>query len=107
MRDSAIPDQYGSSLDFVEDKVVYKCASGAAPDEIAVFKLNDENSAGQAEEVMNNRIEYQKTAFENYQPQEMYKFDNTFVKTYGVYTVMIIAEDVTQADSIISGILNN
>ncbi len=105
MRDAVIPDQYGSELDFVTDKVVYKCASQAAPDEIAVFKLEDAADAAEAEAVMNNRVDYQKEAFENYQPQEMYKFDNVVVKSYGNYTIMVIADDTSAVDDTMESLL--
>ncbi len=105
MRSSAVPDQYGSDLAFADDVVVYKCASQAAPDEIAVFKLKKDADPADAEAIMQKRIDYQKEAFSDYQPQEMYKFDHTFVKTYGLYTIMIIADDTSAADSLIEGIL--
>ena len=48
-------------------------SGGATAEEIACFEAKDSDSAAKIKTALENRIDSQKKAFENYQPQEMTK----------------------------------
>ena len=69
------------------------------PDEIAVFKVKDTGDLSKCTDAFKTRQEYQKTNFESYKPDQMYKFDNVYTNTFGVYAVMVIADDTSDVEA--------
>lgn len=80
---------------------VYVGSGGATAEEIACFEANDESGAAKIKETLENRIDSQKTAFENYQPQEMDKLNSPVLVTKGNYVFMCISDDNAKAQEII------
>lgn len=64
-------------LDYISDYSVYISASGATAEEIAVFKLKDKIYGDDIQKLIEDRIEKQKSNFENYVPEEIYKLNNS------------------------------
>ncbi len=95
LRDNLVEDSYGADLSFLEDFYVLKSSEGVTPDEIAVFKVKDTGDLSKCTDAFKTRQEYQKTNFESYKPDQMYKFDNVYTGTFGVYAVMVIADDTS------------
>ena len=80
---------------------VYVGSGGATAEEIACFEANDEEGAAKIKTVLEERVESQKTAFENYQPQEMDKLNDPVLVTKGSYVFMCISDDNAKAKEII------
>lgn len=99
LRDNLVEDSYGADLSFLEDFYVLKSSEGVTPDEIAVFKVKDTADLSKCTDAFKTRQEYQKTNFESYKPDQMYKFDNVYTGTFGVYAVMVIAEDTSDVEA--------
>lgn len=77
----------------------YVAGAGAYPDEFGIFVAVDETTAASIENALNERIEKQKNTYADYSPDEMYKFDESFVKVDGstVYFA-VCADGATAAD---------
>ena len=76
-------------------------STGATAEEIAVFTAAD---AGQVETVraaLEKRVEDQKVAYTNYQPQEMTKLSDPVIETRGDTVILCVSDDNSAALSVI------
>lgn len=105
MREDLVEDGYGADLSFLEEMYVLKSSEGVTPDEIAVFKVKEEGDLAACKEVFASRQSYQKENFESYKPDQVYKFDDVYVETFGVYAVMVIADDTADAKKAVEEVL--
>ncbi len=80
---------------------VYIGSGGATAEEIACFEATDEAAAAEIETALEARIEAQKVAFEDYQPQEMEKLGSPVLSVQGKYVFMCISDDNAKAEEII------
>lgn len=80
---------------------VYVGSGGATAEEIACFEANGSENAAKIKTALEKRIESQKTAFENYQPQEMDKLNSPVLICKGNYVMMCISDDNSKAQEII------
>ncbi len=96
-------DYYSIDASLLEDASVYICASGAYPDEIAVFRFKNAEDAKDNIDALNDRLTNQKELFETYTPDEMYKLDNAKVYTYNNYAVFLACEDNDKAKELADG----
>ncbi len=73
---------YFTDLDasVLTDASYYMCASGAYPDEIAVFVFDTAESAASAESAVKARLDKQISVYESYTPEEMYKLEDAIVE---------------------------
>lgn len=76
-------------------------STGATAEEVAIFKLKDENDTDKAFASVKERIENQKQSFETYIPEEIPKLENAIVKKAGQYIVICISNS-DKADKIIN-----
>ena len=90
---------YGIDPSSVTEFSAYVAGAGAYPDEFGIFVAVDETAAASIETSLNERIEKQKNTYADYSPDEMYKFDESFVKVDGstVYFA-VCADGATAAD---------
>lgn len=86
--------------DYVKGKV-YVGSGGATAEEIACFEAKDSDGAENIKTALENRIESQKKAFENYQPQEMDKLGDPVLVVKGNYVFMCVSDDNAKAKEII------
>lgn len=89
----------GINAEDVEEFSAQICASGAMPDEFGVFVAVDSDAAAAIKSALESRIEKQRDTYRDYTPDEMYKFDDCFVKQDGnsVYYA-ICADNALAAD---------
>lgn len=80
---------------------VYVGSGGATAEEIACFEANDADGAAKIKTALEERIESQKTAFENYQPKEMDKLNSPVLVARDNYVFMCISDDNTKAEELI------
>lgn len=97
--DDMISKLYG--IDYAEEQIVY-ISTGATAEEIALFKLKDESDAQKAYDAVNKRLDYQKSSFELYIPEEMVKLDAAVVELYGNYVIFCVSDGDT-AKTVIDG----
>lgn len=72
--------------------------TGATAEEIAVFKAKDEQAADRIYQAMQARVESQKTAFLNYNPNEMKKLQDPLIRKKGVTVVLCVSDDTPAAE---------
>ena len=72
--------------------------TGATAEEIAVFKAKDEQAADRLYQAMQARVESQKTAFLNYNPNEMKKLQDPLIRKKGVTVVLCVSDDTPAAE---------
>jgi hypothetical protein len=81
------------------------CASGAYPDELAVFLLKDASDADTVKGFIQKRLQSQISLFRDYTPGEMYKLDGAVIGTNGRYVYFLACSDNARAAEILNGIL--
>lgn len=72
-------------------------SSGATAEEIAVFGAKDDAAAERLLAAAKERVEAQKTAFEDYAPAEMTKLNSAVVERKGKIVALCIADDSAAA----------
>ena len=102
----SLPD-YFDGLDTAKltDSSYYICASGAYPDELAVFRFSSADDAAAAVSAVNDRLEYQKKTYKDYTPEEYYKLEGAVVEQSGDWIYYIVTSDNEKAKGIIKGFL--
>lgn len=99
--ESKIEKLFGlATTDYVKGKV-YVGSGGATAEEIACFEAKDSDGAANIKTALENRIESQKKAFENYQPQEMDKLNDPVLVVKDKYVLMCVSDDNAKAQEII------
>ena len=78
-----------------EEKLAEKTA-----EEVSVFKVKDAADVGMVQDAINERIEDQKIAYENYVPAEMAKINNAAVYTNGSYVILVMADDTSKVEEL-------
>ena len=76
-------------------------SSGATAEEIAVFEAADKAAADRLYKAAQERVENQKTAFEDYVPAEMTKLGNPVLVKKGSFVVLCVADDAAAAKKIV------
>ncbi|MBR5090724.1 MAG: DUF4358 domain-containing protein [Ruminiclostridium sp.] len=95
----------GLDISTISDSSYYICASGAYPDEIAVFKFDSADSAKNAVAAVNDRLDYQKTTYKDYTPEEYYKLEDAVVEQSGEWLYYLVTSDNTKAKEIVNGFI--
>lgn len=91
----------GFKADGISDYAVYICGSGAYPDEFGIFTADSSEKADEIKAALEKRIESQKETYTDYTPEEMYKFDDCFVKQDGNTVYYAVTADNTKAADIL------
>lgn len=91
----------GFSTEGLTDYAAYICGSGAVPDEFGVFTADTAERAEEIKTALEKRIETQKDTYRDYTPEEMYKFDDCFVKQNGNTVYYAVTADNTTAAEIL------
>lgn len=92
---------YDLDVDAVEDSSYYICASGAYPDEIAVFVMKDESAAKAAKSAVEKRLKEQSDTYETYTPDEFYKLEGAVVAQKGSCVYYLVTSDNSKAEEIV------
>ncbi|MBQ8175746.1 MAG: DUF4358 domain-containing protein [Oscillospiraceae bacterium] len=89
----------------VAEMSVFICGSGAYPDELAVFRFNDEASAKAGAEAVQSRLDSQTAIYKDYTPAEMYKLEEAVIITEGNWIAFAACADNARAKEIIESML--
>ncbi len=96
---------YDIDVSTVADMSVFICGSGAYPDELAVFRFNDADSAASGAAEVQKRLESQIELYTDYTPDEVYKLEDAAVIEKGNWVVLIICSDNSRASEIVNGLI--
>ena len=91
----------GFTSEGLTDFAAYVCGSGAYPDEFGVFTAESSEKAAEIKTALDKRIETQKATYSDYTPDEMYKFDDCFVKQDGNTVYYAVTADNAKAEEIL------
>lgn len=91
----------GFTSEGLTDFAAYVCGSGAYPDEFGVFTAESSEKADEIKTALDKRIETQKATYSDYTPDEMYKFDDCFVKQDGNTVYYAVTADNAKAEEIL------
>lgn len=69
----------GLDTSYISEFSVNTSASGATAEEISVFKLKNKAYIDDIKQVIKSRVEEQKSNFENYIPEEVFKIENSVI----------------------------
>lgn len=100
MSDDMIALLYDVSAEDVSKQFVY-CSTDATADEVAVFEATSEEASKRIEDVVNQRVEDQKTSFEGYAPNEVEKLEKAVVKRIGNVVALSVSSDSDKAKEIL------
>ena len=84
---------YGIDLEAIEEYEVLVCGTGAAADEIAVFKMKEQDDVEDMREVVVERQEELYDRFVDYVPEEAPKINNAVISSKGKYVYFIVCAD--------------
>lgn len=91
----------GFTAEGLSDYAAYTCGSGAYPDEFGVFVADTEEKAAAVKSALDTRVETQRATYQDYTPDEMYKFDDCIVKQNGTTVYYAITADNSAAEEIL------
>ncbi len=92
---------YSLSDSTVKECRLYVCSSGAYPDELAVFLLNDPTDHEKLKTVINARREYLLETWKSYKPDEIPKIENSKLLEYSGYYFYVISENEEKASEVL------
>ena len=98
-----LPTYYGLDESTIQDGVAYGSLSAGA-EEIVVLTLKDEEGAKAAVEALKGRVETQKQALKDYQPEEVAKLDGAIVDQRGNSALLVVAADASAAQKVLDGL---
>lgn len=92
---------YNLTEEEVKDAVMVG-STGATAEEIAVIEAASPEMVDKVKEAVLERVEFQKSGFENYVPKELEKLSNPVIEVAGDYVVLCVSNDDKKAKEIIS-----
>lgn len=87
--------------DLIENAYVYKSASGATAEEIAVFETKTTADVAAVKTAVERRVDDLLFNFEDYVPAEVQKIENAVIVTGGNIVVLVVADDHSAAQAIL------
>lgn len=94
-------DIYGIDAGMVKDEFAY-FSTGATAEEITVVTLNNAEDMAAMKEIYQNRIDAQKSGFENYVPEELTKLESPVILEAGNSLVMVVCDDAASAEAAVT-----
>ena len=89
----------------VSDMSVFVCGSGAYPDELAVFKFTDADSAKAGAEAVKKRLDNQIALYTDYTPDEVYKLEDATLIEKGEWVILTVCSDNSRAREIVEKLI--
>lgn len=96
---------YDVDTSSVTDMSVFICGSGAYPDELAVFRFSDADSAKAGAEAVKKRLESQTELYTDYTPDEVYKLEDANIIEKDNWVILTVCSDNAGAAEIINGLI--
>lgn len=86
----------------VSEFSAYVCGNGSSPREYGVFTAKDGDAAKRISDALKAHIEIHRKTFETYKPDEMYKFDDSFVEINGNVVSYAVCENNDKARDLLA-----
>lgn len=102
---SKVPPEVVSQVYSLENKeieIVSYIGSGATAEEITVFDCKDNKKSKEVYNLAESHIEQQKQDFENYNPKELKKLNNSIVIKKDKYVIVCVTNDNENANKVIN-----
>ena len=96
---------YDIDVSAVTDMSVFICGSGAYPDELAVFRFADPDSAKAGAEAVQKRLDSQLALYKDYTPDEVYKLEEAVVIQKDTWVIFAACSDNGRAKEIAEGMI--
>ncbi|MCH5192876.1 MAG: DUF4358 domain-containing protein [Oscillospiraceae bacterium] len=96
---------YDTDTAAVTDMSVFICGSGAYPDELAVFRFADADSAKTGAESVQKRLDSQLALYKDYTPDEVYKLEEAVIIQKDTWVIFTACSDNARAKEIIEGLI--
>lgn len=107
-----LPEMVSVSADTLHDRFLideadvsefsaYVCGNGSSPREYGVFVAKDEAAANRISDALKSHVELHRKTFETYKPDEMYKFDDSFIDLRGNTVSYAVCEDNGKAKELL------
>lgn len=103
--DAASAETFYKLDDKVDSYCVYVSGSGATAEEVAVIKMKDAADANEALVFFEARRADLIARFQDYAPAEMAKLQNPALAVKGPVAIMVLADDLDQAQSAADAVL--
>ena len=104
MTGELLEDATGISPEMYESAVYCLVETGLTPDEIAIVKADDEESAGEIQNLLEKRLAYKRKAAENYLTEFMPVLKAGTVRRDGLTVSLLVTEDMEGVLSAFGGI---
>lgn len=88
----------------ITDAVIFE-STGATAEEIVVLSCASEADAKEAVKALDNRIEEQKEAYEDYVPEELKKLSHPVIRQKGTVAVLSVSDEPEKAEEILGNYL--
>lgn len=85
----------------VSEFSAFVCGNGSSPREYGVFVAKDSDAAKRVSDALKTHVERHRKTFESYKPDEMYKFDDSFVEVNGNTVSYAVCEDNGKAKELL------
>lgn len=96
---------FGINLEDVEEGIMKFPMINLVADEVIIIKARDESKLSAIKEAMENHIENQMKAFENYVPENYELVKKHILKTEGKYMLLVISKDAQKVEEIFDNAL--
>lgn len=107
-----LPEMVSVSADTLHDRFLideadvsefsaFVCGNGSSPREYGVFVAKDADAATRVSDALKSHVEIHRKTFETYKPDEMYKFDDSFVEINGNTVSYAVCEDNGKAKELL------
>ncbi len=93
---------YGIDEADVAEYSAYVAGAGVYPDEFGVFTAVDADAAERIHDSLNARVDKQRAVYEDYSPDEAYKYSGSFVTITGNSVAYCVCADNTSGMDILS-----
>ncbi len=98
LEDQQVDVIYRLDEEKIAEKTCYVSSSRATAEEVSVFKVKDAADIQMVKDAIDERVEDQKIAYENYVPEEMVLIENAVTVVNGNYVILVMADDVSAVD---------
>lgn len=96
---------YDVDTETITDMSVFICGSGAYPDELAVFRFTDADSAKAGAEAVQKRLDSQLSLYKDYTPGEVYKLEDAEIIEKGEWVIFTACSDNSRAKEIVESLI--
>ena len=104
VNENALENLYGLTSAEVADYKAYTSGTMSTAEEVAVFVAQD-GKVDTVKQAVETRVQDQKSAYQDYRPEEMTKLNSAIVREKGNVVVLVVADETEKANTLVDEIL--